>query len=366
MALSDEQAPGQAPGIRAASPGQPGPHLVRLLRGRPRAGSRGVSRRARPLQGHLAALRQGHQRQPGRLVDVRVLGGRARHLAGSMCRFAVQSVLPGPSGTSRPWRGPRPPRPPHHPARSPGPGGRARRRPATTRTPGLLRGAPSTAGARGWQRLARSKAGSCGRSEGQGSAGAHPGRPQHHPYRSSRPLGRRETAGLKVDSRVRSASLGAPPRDRKSQKLVFACQAETREGRPMAQIMRMPPESELPDGPHRDFAGELRCYCRAAGCPPLRQVSPPALRSGRRPCTLPGLPLHDDGPAGLAARWPVARAALHRVRGLRPRPGRGGAGAGARGRARGPGGGAPAGRPAAAGSADAAPESNPSTRRQPA
>ena len=41
----------------------------------------------------------------------------------------------------------------------------------------------------------------------------------------------------------------------------------------MAQIMPMPPESELPDGPHRDFAGELRCYCRAAGCPALRQVS---------------------------------------------------------------------------------------------
>jgi anti-sigma B factor antagonist len=41
----------------------------------------------------------------------------------------------------------------------------------------------------------------------------------------------------------------------------------------MAQIMRMPPESELPDGPHRDFAGELRCYGRAAGCPPLRHVS---------------------------------------------------------------------------------------------
>ena len=75
-------------------------------------------------KGHLAGFRQGHQRQPGRLVDVRVLGGRARHPAGSMCRFAVQSVLPGPSGTSRPWRGPRPPRPQHYPARSPGPGGR--------------------------------------------------------------------------------------------------------------------------------------------------------------------------------------------------------------------------------------------------
>ncbi len=30
-------------------------------------------------------------------MDVRVLGGRARHLAGAMCRLAVQSVLAGPS-----------------------------------------------------------------------------------------------------------------------------------------------------------------------------------------------------------------------------------------------------------------------------
>jgi len=30
-------------------------------------------------------------------VDVRVLGGRARHLAGAMCRLAVQSVLARPS-----------------------------------------------------------------------------------------------------------------------------------------------------------------------------------------------------------------------------------------------------------------------------
>ncbi len=30
-------------------------------------------------------------------MDVRVLGGRARHLAGAMCRLAVQSVLARPS-----------------------------------------------------------------------------------------------------------------------------------------------------------------------------------------------------------------------------------------------------------------------------
>jgi anti-sigma B factor antagonist len=41
----------------------------------------------------------------------------------------------------------------------------------------------------------------------------------------------------------------------------------------MAPIMPMPPDSELPDGPHRDCAGELRRCCRAAGCPALRQVS---------------------------------------------------------------------------------------------
>jgi hypothetical protein len=41
----------------------------------------------------------------------------------------------------------------------------------------------------------------------------------------------------------------------------------------MARIMRMPPESELPNGPHRDFVEELRRYYRAAGRPPLRQVS---------------------------------------------------------------------------------------------
>ena len=40
----------------------------------------------------------------------------------------------------------------------------------------------------------------------------------------------------------------------------------------MARIMRMPPTSELPDGPHRDFVIELRRYYRAAR-PPLRQVS---------------------------------------------------------------------------------------------
>ena len=41
----------------------------------------------------------------------------------------------------------------------------------------------------------------------------------------------------------------------------------------MARIMRMPPKSELPDGPHREFVGELRRYYRAAGRPSLRQVS---------------------------------------------------------------------------------------------
>jgi anti-sigma B factor antagonist len=41
----------------------------------------------------------------------------------------------------------------------------------------------------------------------------------------------------------------------------------------MPRIMPMPPESEPPDGPHRDCAVELRRCCRAAGCPALRQVS---------------------------------------------------------------------------------------------
>jgi len=41
-----------------------------------------------------------------------------------------RACWPGPPGTSQPWRGPWPPRPRHHPARSPGPGGGARRRPA--------------------------------------------------------------------------------------------------------------------------------------------------------------------------------------------------------------------------------------------
>ena len=41
----------------------------------------------------------------------------------------------------------------------------------------------------------------------------------------------------------------------------------------MARIMRMPPKSDLPDGPHRDFVEELRRYYRAAGRPSLRQVS---------------------------------------------------------------------------------------------
>jgi hypothetical protein len=35
----------------------------------------------------------------------------------------------------------------------------------------------------------------------------------------------------------------------------------------------MPSEEELPDGPHRKFVAELRRYWRAAGRPPLREVS---------------------------------------------------------------------------------------------
>jgi hypothetical protein len=41
----------------------------------------------------------------------------------------------------------------------------------------------------------------------------------------------------------------------------------------MARIMRMPPQSDLPDGPHRKFVEELRRYYRAAGRPSLREVS---------------------------------------------------------------------------------------------
>ena len=41
----------------------------------------------------------------------------------------------------------------------------------------------------------------------------------------------------------------------------------------MARIMRMPPKSDLPDGPHREFVEELRRYYRAAGRPSLREVS---------------------------------------------------------------------------------------------
>jgi hypothetical protein len=41
----------------------------------------------------------------------------------------------------------------------------------------------------------------------------------------------------------------------------------------MARIIKMPPLEELPDGPRREFVEELRRYYRAAGRPPLRQVS---------------------------------------------------------------------------------------------
>lgn len=41
----------------------------------------------------------------------------------------------------------------------------------------------------------------------------------------------------------------------------------------MARIIKMPPTDELPAGPRRDFVEELRRYYRAAGRPPLREVS---------------------------------------------------------------------------------------------
>ena len=41
----------------------------------------------------------------------------------------------------------------------------------------------------------------------------------------------------------------------------------------MTPIMPMPPDSELPDGPHRHCAAELRRCGRAAGCPAPRPVS---------------------------------------------------------------------------------------------
>ena len=41
----------------------------------------------------------------------------------------------------------------------------------------------------------------------------------------------------------------------------------------MARKTKMPPEEELPDGPRREFVAELRLYYRAAGYPPLREVS---------------------------------------------------------------------------------------------
>ena len=41
----------------------------------------------------------------------------------------------------------------------------------------------------------------------------------------------------------------------------------------MARKTQMPSEEELPDGPRRKFVAELRRYWRAAGRPPLREVS---------------------------------------------------------------------------------------------
>jgi hypothetical protein len=51
-------------------------------------------------------------------------------------------------------------------------------------------------------------------------------------------------------------------------------QTETREGwNTVARKSQMPSEEELPDGPRRKFVTELRRYWRAAGRPPLREVS---------------------------------------------------------------------------------------------
>jgi hypothetical protein len=41
----------------------------------------------------------------------------------------------------------------------------------------------------------------------------------------------------------------------------------------VARKTKMPSEEELPDGPRRKFVAELRRYYRAAGYPPLREVS---------------------------------------------------------------------------------------------
>jgi hypothetical protein len=51
-------------------------------------------------------------------------------------------------------------------------------------------------------------------------------------------------------------------------------QTETREGwNTVARKTQMPSEEELPDGPRRKFVTELRRYWRAAGRPPLREIS---------------------------------------------------------------------------------------------
>jgi hypothetical protein len=41
----------------------------------------------------------------------------------------------------------------------------------------------------------------------------------------------------------------------------------------MPRVLRMPPFSELPDGPHRDFVEELFVHYRTAGRPTLRAIS---------------------------------------------------------------------------------------------
>jgi hypothetical protein len=48
----------------------------------------------------------------------------------------------------------------------------------------------------------------------------------------------------------------------------------------MAHVLRMPPESQLPDGPVRDFVQLLFKLYRDARRPPLRQISNEVNRSG--------------------------------------------------------------------------------------
>ena len=66
----------------------------------------------------------------------------------------------------------------------------------------------------------------------------------------------------------------------------------------MPRIMPMPPDSELPGGPHRDCAEALRRCCQAAGCPPLRQVSRAIESREDQRESQPGALCQHPGPGG--------------------------------------------------------------------